>query len=67
MIPDTLYGISSVICFSLPILAIVYFRLYRHVSLIALMVYYTLTIFRCLGGNMPPELNFENTWDVLFN
>jgi hypothetical protein len=68
MIPDTLYGITSVICFSLPILAILLFRLYRHVSLIALMIYYALTILHCVSSNsIPPEPDFKNTWEVLFN
>lgn len=67
MIPNTLFGITSIICFALPVLAILYFRLYRHVSLIALMVYYILTILRCLGSsNIPPLPDFKDTWEVLF-
>lgn len=68
MLPDTLFGITSVICFSLPVFAILYYRLYRHVSLIALMLYYVITICRCLGdANTPPLPDFSNTWEVLFN
>lgn len=68
MIPNTLFGITSILCFSLPIVAILLFRLYRHVSLIALMVYYALTILRCLGNsNTPPSPDFKDTWEVLFN
>ena len=68
MMPTSLFGITSIICFSLPILAILYFRLYRHASLIALMVYYALTILRCIGSNsVPPSPVFTNTWDVLYS
>jgi uncharacterized protein with PQ loop repeat len=68
MILDTLFGLTSVICFSLPIAAILFFRLFRHVSLIALMVYYTLTILRCLSSSsIPPSPDFKNSWEVLFN
>lgn len=68
MIPNALFGITSIVCFSLPIIAILYFRLYKHVSLIALMVYYLLTILHCLGStNIPPAPNFKDTWEVLFH
>lgn len=68
MMPNNLFGITSVICFSLPIAAILLFRLYRHASLIALMVYYTFTILHCLGSaTMPPSPDFKNTWEVVYN
>ena len=68
MIPNTLFGLTSVICFLLPVLAILIFRLYRHVSLIALAVYYLLTIMRCLGSNnIPPSPDFRDAFEVLFN
>jgi len=68
MIPNVLFGASSVACFGLPILVILFYRLYRHASLIALMVYYTLSILHCLGSNsMPPSPDFSNTWEVLYN
>ncbi|HEV7333971.1 MAG TPA: hypothetical protein VGN63_23255 [Flavisolibacter sp.] len=68
MIPNSLFGITSIACFSLPIFAILYFRLYKHVSLIALMVYYTLIILHCLGSNtVPPAPDLQNTWEVAFN
>lgn len=68
MITDSLLSASYILCFSLPIVAILYFRLYRHASLIALMVYYFLTILHCLGSsNMPPSPDFKDTWEVLYN
>jgi hypothetical protein len=68
MIPNDLFGITSVTCFCLPILAILYYRLYRHASLIALMVYYALTILHCIGSTtMPPSPDLKNTWEVLYN
>jgi hypothetical protein len=68
MIPNVLFGASSVACFGLPIFVILSYRLYRHASLIALMVYYTFAILHCLGSNsMPPSPDFSNTWEVLYN
>lgn len=64
----TLFGLSSVLCFSLPILVILLFRLYRHTSLIALMLYYGLTILHCLTAeSIPPVPNFSNPGDVLYS
>lgn len=66
--PNNLFGVTSVLCFSLPILAILFFRLYRHASLIALMIYYSLTILHCLSSStMPPSPDFKDTWEVLYN
>jgi uncharacterized protein with PQ loop repeat len=68
MMPNTLFGITSILCFSLPIVAILYFRLYRHASLIALMLYYALTILRCIGSNtVPPSPVLTNVWEVLYS
>ena len=68
MNPNTLFGVSSVLCFSLPILVIVLFRLYRHTSLIALMLYYGLTIVHCLTAeSIPPVPTFTNPWDVVYS
>jgi hypothetical protein len=67
MNPDSLFGLSSVICFSLPIVVILLFRLYRHASLIALMLYYVLTIAHCLNAeSVPPVPNFKNPFDVAY-
>lgn len=67
MNPNSLFGLSSVACFSLPIIVILYYRLYRHASLIALMVYYALNIFHCLTENTVPAVpDFKNTWDVIY-
>lgn len=68
MMPNSVFGITAIACFSVPIFIILYFRLYKHVSLIALMVYYGLTILHCLGSNtIPPAPDLHNTWEVLFN
>lgn len=68
MIFETIVGLSSVACFCLPVAVIVFYRLYRHTSLIALMVYYSLTILRCFGSShMPPSPDLQNTWEVLYN
>jgi hypothetical protein len=68
MNPASLFGLSSVLCFSLPVVAILLFRLYRHTSLIALMVYYALTIVHCLSADsIPPVPDFKNAWDVAYN
>jgi len=68
MNPNTIFGLSSVLCFSLPILVIVLFRLYRHTSLIALMLYYGLTIVHCLTAeSIPPVPTFTNPWDVMYS
>jgi len=68
MMPSTLFGITSVICFCLPIGVVLYYRLYRHASLIALMLYYAITILHCLGSNStPPSPDFKNAWEVVYN
>lgn len=68
MITISFFGITSAICFLLPVAAILYFRLYRHTSLIALMVYYVLTLLRSVSGNTVPAIpDFQNTWDVAYN
>jgi peptidoglycan/LPS O-acetylase OafA/YrhL len=68
MIPNSLFGITAIACFTLPIFIILYFRLYKHVSLIALMVYYALIILHCFSSNtVPPAPDLQNTWEVLFN
>jgi hypothetical protein len=68
MLTDTLLGFTSVVCFSLPVVTILFFRLFRHISLLALLVYYTVSILRCINSNsMPPELNFRDDWAVLYN
>ncbi len=68
MNPNALFGLSSVLCFGLPILVIVLFRLYRHTSLIALGLYYGLTIVHCLyAENIPPVPDFKNPVDVLYS
>lgn len=64
----TIFGLSSLLCFSLPVLVIVLFRLYRHTSLIALALYYLLSIVHCLcAESIPPVPNFNNTLDVVFS
>lgn len=68
MNPNTIFTLSSIICFGLPVLVIVLFRLYRHTSLIALMLYYGLTIVHCLyAENIPPVPDFNNPMDVLYS
>jgi cadmium resistance protein CadD (predicted permease) len=67
MNPDSVYGLSSILCFSLPIIVILYFRLYRHASILALIVYYTLNIFHCINQNTVPSVpDFKNTMDVIY-
>ncbi|HUC81427.1 MAG TPA: hypothetical protein VMR70_10950 [Flavisolibacter sp.] len=67
MITISLYGLTSILCFGLPVLVIVLFRLYRHTSLIALALYYALTIFHCLSAEtIPPVPNFNNPFDVAY-
>ena len=68
MNPTSLFGLSSVVCFSLPVLVILLFRLYRHASLIALMLYYLLTIVHCLTANsIPPVPDFTNPLDMAYS
>jgi hypothetical protein len=50
------------------VLAILLFRLYRHTSLIALALYYCLTIFHCLyADSIPPVPNFQNSFDIIYS
>lgn len=68
MITLSLYGLSSILCFGLPVLAIVLFKLYRHTSLIALAAYYLLTIVHCLyAENIPPVPDFKNPFDIAYS
>lgn len=68
MITISLFGLTSILCFGLPVLAIVLFRLYRHTSLIALGVYYLLTIVHCLyADTIPPVPNFQNPLDIVYS
>jgi hypothetical protein len=64
----TLFGVSSILCFGLPVFVILLFKMYRHVSLIALTVYYLLTIVHCLSANsIPPVPDFSNPAEVLYS
>lgn len=64
---NLLFSLCSVLCFALPVLVIVLFKLYRHTSLIALMLYYGLTIVHCLCAEaIPPVPNFSNPLDVAY-
>lgn len=68
MITISLYGLTSILCFGLPVLAIILFKLYRHTSLIALAVYYLLTIANCLyAGNIPPVPDFQHPLDIAYS
>lgn len=68
MISISLFGLTSILCFGLPVLAIILFKLYRHTSLIALAVYYILTIVHCLyAQNIPPVPNFQNPLDIAYS
>ena len=68
MISISLFGLSSILCFGLPVLAIILFKLYRHTSLIALAVYYLLTITHCLyAGNIPPVPDFQSSFDIAYS
>ncbi len=68
MNPNSLFGLSSVACFCLPVLVIVLFRLYRHASLIALGLYYVLTIVHCLSAqSIPPVPDFKNPIDIAYS
>lgn len=68
MIPTALFEASSVLCFALPIAVVLYYRLYRHASLIALVLYYTLMILRCIGSDrMPPLPDFSSNLEVMYN
>jgi len=68
MISISLFGLTSILCFGLPVLAIVLFKLYRHTSLIALAVYYLLTIVHCLyADKIPPVPNFVNKLDRAYS
>lgn len=67
MITISLFGLTSILCFGLPVFVIVLFRLYRHTSLIALALYYALTIFHCLNAaTIPPVPDFHNPFDVAY-
>lgn len=66
MFPVTLVVVTAVLCFLLPILTILYFRLYRHASLIALVAFYGLMLVRYADGNsLEPAL--ENPAGTLFH
>lgn len=68
MITNLLFGISSVACFGLPIFVILFYRLFRHASLIALIFYYALAILHCIASNnVPPSPDFSNSWEVFYN
>jgi hypothetical protein len=68
MISISLFGLTSILCFGLPVLAIILFKLYRHTSLIALALYYLLTIVHCLyADKVPPVPNFANKLEALFS
>ncbi|RYZ26441.1 MAG: hypothetical protein EOO10_15550 [Chitinophagaceae bacterium] len=68
MISISLFGLTSILCFGLPVFAIVLFKLYRHTSLIALAVYYLLTIVHCLyADKIPPVPNFVNKLDRAYS
>ena len=67
MNPNLLFSVCSVLCFALPVLVIILFKLYRHTSLIALLLYYVLTIVHCLYAEaIPPVPNFSNPLDVAY-
>lgn len=64
---NSLFSFCSVLCFALPVLVILLFRLYRHPGLVALLFYYGLTIVHCLcAESVPPVPDFKNTPDVLY-
>lgn len=68
MISISLYGVTSILCFGLPVLAIVLFKLYRHTSLIALALYYVVTIVHCLyAQNIPPVPDFQSSFDIAYS
>lgn len=68
MYPETLSGLLSFLCFSLPVFTIFFFRLYRHAGLLAIMGYYLLYMFRYLCGQaFPAEAAYNSTSEVLFN
>ena len=68
MITISLYGLTSILCFGLPVFAIILFKLYRHTSLIALALYYILTIVHCLfAPNIPPVPDFQNPFDIIYS
>lgn len=68
MFPDTLNSITAVFCFALPILTVLFFRLYRHASLIALVAYYTLAILHGIGSDSRLTApDFMNGMEMLFS
>jgi hypothetical protein len=68
MFSISLFGITSILCFGLPVLAVVLFKLYRHTSLIALAIYYLLTIAHCLyADTIPPVPDFQNPLDIIYS
>ena len=67
MITISLFGLTSILCFGLPVFVIVLFRLYRHTSLIALALYYSLTIIHCINAeSIPPVPDFKNPFEVAY-
>ncbi len=68
MLTDPFFGLASVVCFSLPVITLLSFRLFRHISLLALLVYYALAILRCAGNaSDQPAPFFKNNWEVLYS
>lgn len=68
MLPNNFIGVISIACVSLPVFAVLFFRLYRHTSIIALLSYYVLTVFHGLGSNALPALPDQpDSWDALYH
>lgn len=67
MITISFYGLSSVLCFGLPVFLIIRYRLYGHLSLLALLLYYLLTIFHCFTAtSVPPVPDYNQPIDVFY-
>lgn len=67
MLPNNLLSVASIICFSLPILVVVYYRLYRHLSVVALVLYCGLKLFHSSMGDVTlPAQNLADSSELFF-
>lgn len=68
MMQNNLFTTASFISFSLPIFVVVYYRLYRHLSIVALVLYFGLKLFQFFtGGVNLAEEGVANVSDLFFN
>lgn len=60
MTPNNLLTATSLLCFLLPVFVVFYCRLYRHVGIIALVLYCGVKLFQLSDGNEAAMQDFES-------